>query len=422
MKRILIFSLVVNLTLLAMTAWRNPHQVTLPVREIRSEIQSTQSAFKQRQAPTGAQSKTLTPWSTIENRDIRAFIANLRAIGCPEATIRDIVTLRVCRAYRERALQLETELVLKQASNPYLDYSEWQILNDKKQDLRDEMKTEFESVLGEDWGTLASSLTGFPFGSDGLNKILPAEKRAQLREIDKQFRHDLDELQHKQMTGGLEKDEVATLQGLERQKRDALAAVLSPQEMEEYLYRNSLAADYVRRNLPEAKSEAEYHTMVKLALDMEMSPTLDSVQQRYMLNNGEADLEGQQRREEYARRLKELLGEDRIAEQQAEEKARADTEAKEREEQDKQRMQQQLVDVAADFGVSTESANLFFNRLKESEPVLKKIFDEMEKNFTGTPEEKQKQMEAAFKAELNGMAIETMGDKGPAVVEKLIKH
>ena len=322
MKRILIFSLVVNLSLLALTVWRKPHQMTLPVREVRSEIQSMRGAFEQRQARAGTQAKAFTPWSTMENRDIRIFIANLRAIGCPEATIRDIVTLRVCRAYRERVLQLETELVLKQASNPYLDYSEWQILNDKKQDLRDEMKTEFESVLGEDWGTLASSLTGFPFGSDGLNKILPAEKRAQLREIVKQFRHDLE---RKRMTEGLEKDEVATLQGLERQKRDALAAVLSPQEMEEYLYRNSSAADYVRRNLPEAKSEAEYHTMVKLALDMEMSPTLDSVQQRYMLNNGEADLEGQQRREEYARRLKGLLGEDRIAEQQAEEKARVDT-------------------------------------------------------------------------------------------------
>ncbi len=358
----------------------------------------------------------------MENRDIRIFIANLRAIGCPEATIRDIVTLRVCRAYRERVLQLETELVLKQASNPYLDYSEWQILNDKKQDLRDEMKTEFESVLGEDWGTLASSFTGFPFGSDGLNKILSAEKRAQLHEIDKQFRHDLDELQHKQMTEGLEKDDVATLRGLELQKRDALAAVLSPKEMEEYLYRNSSAADYVRRNLPEAKSEAEYRTMVKLALDMEMSPTLDSLQQRYMVNAEETDLESKQRREEYARRLKELLGEDRIAEQQAEEKARIDTEAKEREEQDKQRIQQQLVDVAAEVGVSTEGAKMFFNRLKESESVLKKKFDEMEKKLSGTPEEKQKQLEITVRAELNSMAIETMGDKGPAVVEKLFKH
>ena len=35
MKRILIFSLVVNLSLLALTVWRKPHQMTLPVREVR---------------------------------------------------------------------------------------------------------------------------------------------------------------------------------------------------------------------------------------------------------------------------------------------------------------------------------------------------------------------------------------------------
>ena len=319
-------------------------------------------------------------------------------------------------------LEAEADLA-RRADTQSLPPAEWKKLREINRDLREEMVAEIESALGADWVELSSSLTGFPEMADGLNQILSSEKRAQLREIDKQFRRELDELQEKQMIWGLEPEEVATLRNLERQKRAALAAVLSPQELEEYLYRNSPAADYVRRNLPEAKSESEYRTMVKLALDMEMSPTLDSPRQNYGMDSDsdEAKLESKQRREDYAQRLKDLLGQDRIAEQQAGEKVRADAETKAREEQDKQRMQQELTTMAAEVGVNEESANRFAERLLASMPVLKKKFDEMEKGLSGTPEEKAAQMQAAVKAELHGMAVEIMGDKGPAVVERMLQ-
>jgi hypothetical protein len=423
MKRILIFSLIVNFLLLALAAWHKSHEVVLPAREIRRETQSDEGAQRRRRTQGIARTKTATPWSKIESQDVRQFVANLRAVGCPEATIRDIVTLRICRSYRERLLDFEIDSVRRLSDTQNLDPAEWKKLREQNQDLRDEMHSELESALGEDWATLSSGLTGFPTEGDGVTKTLSADKRAQLRKINQQFRHEMEELQQKQMLGTLEPEEAATLRTLEHQKRDALAAVLSPSELETYLYRNSSAADYVRRNLPEAKSEAEYLTMVKLALEMDMSQTLDSPQARYGLNTGtdESDLENKKRNEEYAQRLKELLGEDRIAEQQAAEKLRADAEAKAREEQNRQRMQQELTAMAAEVGVNAESASRFFDRLKESQPILEKKFAELERSLTGTPEEKQKQMEAAVKAELNALAIETMGDQGPAVVEKVFK-
>ena len=421
MKRILIFSLTVNVALLVMTSWRKPHQVTVPVREIRGEPQTAQSEFRRRHDRAPVQAAAISPWSKIETQDTRQFIANLRAAGCPEATIREIVTLRVCRAHRARVLEIETELALKQAANPYLDNSEWQKANELRQGIRDEMMMELESLLGMDWRTLSSSLTGWPDSSDGIGKILSAEKRAAARDVEKQFRKDLETLTMKRMMEGLDKDDVATVRSLERQKRAALAAVLSPQELEEYLYRDSDAANYVRQNLPEAKTEAEYRAMVKLALEMEMSQRLDSNQQTYGMNTDEADAERKERGKEYAARLKALLGADRIAEQQAEEKARKEAEDSARKEQDKERFRQEMTTMATEVGVSIESATQFFNRIEEMKPALEKKFKEMEKNLAGTPEEKRKQMEAAIKAELNSMAIETMGDKGPAVIEKMMK-
>ena len=42
-------------------------------------------------------------WRTVESTDYRAYIANLRAIGCPEETIRDIIRADVNKLFESRA-------------------------------------------------------------------------------------------------------------------------------------------------------------------------------------------------------------------------------------------------------------------------------------------------------------------------------
>lgn len=420
MKRILIFSLVVNLALLGLVTWRKPAQVAMPAREVRGEISSAQNPAHLRQARAVAPTQSVATWNKIESRDVRQFIANLRAIGCPEATIRDIVTFRICRSYRTRLLEAQAELYGRLTDSQSLAQADWQKLREINQDLRDEMHDELEFVLGEDWATLSAEMTGFPRAKDGVGKTLSAEQRQQLREIKKQFRSKLQELEYKQMGSGLDKEEIVTFRNLEREQRAALAAVLSPAQLEEYLYGNSSAATYVRRNLPAAKSESEYRTMVKLALEMEMSHTLDSsLEYLGMEAAEEIKQEIQQRKKAYAERLKESLGDDRVAEQEEEARARVAAEAEANAKQAKAQMQQELTDKGAEVGVSAENAGRFYERLKESESVMRKRFEELEKSLSGTPEEKQEQLKAAIKVELNRMAVETMGDKGPDVVEKL---
>lgn len=419
MKRILILSLVVNFALIGLVAWRRPEQAAMPAREVRSKS-SAQGEVRSRPVRPVGPTTSATTWSKIESRDIQQFIANLRASGCPEATIRDIVTFRICRSYRARLLEAQAEMYGQLTDSQSLSQADWEKIRELNQDLRDGMHDELESALGEDWATLAGEMTGFPLTKDGFNKTLTAEQHHQLREIKKQFRSKLQELEYKQMVGGLEKDEIATFRNLEREQRAALAAVLSPAQLEEYLYRNSSAADYVRRTLPAAKSESEYRTMVKLALEMEMSPTLDSPLEPFGIVVEDEIKQGiQQRKKDYADRLKESLGDDRIAEQEQETQARKEAEAEASAKESKARMQQELTDTAVAAGVSAENAGRFYDRLKESESVMRKKFEELEKSLSGTPEEKQEQMKTAVKAELNRMAVETMGDKGPDVVDKL---
>ena len=421
MKRVLIFSLCINVILLTLAALRpsNAPEMTSPeVRGSKTETVRTTTALSASRDTSRA--KRVKPWDQIESSDVRNFMANLRAAGCPEQTIKNLAALRICRAYRQRVLENAIEFARKQSANPNLDQSEWQKNNEETQNIRDEMHSELESVLGESWASLASSLAGFPGGSDNLSKIIPAQKLAQARQVDKQFRHDLEELDRKGMINGLEAEDMANYRQLQRQKRDALAAVLSPQELEEYLYRNSAAADYVRRNLPEAKNENDYRMMVKLALDMEMSEQ-SSVSRRYGLNGEDEAVrkEREDRTTEFNRRLKEMLGEDSIAEQQAREKANAEAENQVQEQRGMEQMQSQVVDAAKEIGIAQESAKRFFARFEETKDAMQKKFEEMEKGLTGTEEEKQKQMKEAIKAELNKMALETMGEKGPKLVDKI---
>jgi hypothetical protein len=81
-----------------------------------------------------------------------------------------------------------------------------------------------------------------------------------------------------------------------------------------------------------------------------------------------------------------------------------------------------LAQVGASLGIAAEDTGRFFDRIKQQQQILGQKFEEMQKSLTGSPEEKQKQMRAAIQEELNKVAIETLGDKGPAMVQKMIER
>jgi len=102
-----------------------------------------------------------------------------------------------------------------------------------------------------------------------------------------------------------------------------------------------------------------------------------------------------------------------------EEKFYLEAEATVREREETERERARITALGASLGISTEDAGRFFDRLRQQEKILGPKFAEMEKSLTGSPEEKQRQKRAAIEAELNKLAIETLGDKGPPLVQKL---
>jgi hypothetical protein len=57
-------------------------------------------------------------WSRLESADYRVYIANLRSIGCPEQTIRDIITADVHNLFQARKRELEQQAARTKGISP----------------------------------------------------------------------------------------------------------------------------------------------------------------------------------------------------------------------------------------------------------------------------------------------------------------
>src|SRR5437588_7421960 len=96
-------------------------------------------------------------WREVESADYPTYIANLRDIGCPEQTIRDIIIADINALYtRRRALEIVTPD--QQWWRPEPDSNVVQVANEKLRLLEDERRAMLTRLLGTNWesGDLAN--------------------------------------------------------------------------------------------------------------------------------------------------------------------------------------------------------------------------------------------------------------------------
>ena len=130
--RLVLVSLAANVLLLAVVCWQarrigqredlHPSQTatkavatgsaTSPSPPARHPALNVQSA-----AISSASTRPALDWREVESTDYRTYIKNLRAIGCPEQTVRDIVTADVVAAFAARRAE---------AMASYRDFKFWE--------------------------------------------------------------------------------------------------------------------------------------------------------------------------------------------------------------------------------------------------------------------------------------------------------
>jgi len=293
-RPLLLLSLIANLVLAAAWYFTSRQHATLYRRAIQS-------------APLGpTQIKTnvvlrrqFFSWQEVESSDYRAYVANLRDIGCPEQTIRDIIIADVNALYaRKRATDPDIVTPEHQWWRTAPDTNALTVAAARIRELDEERRGLLTGLLGSDWET--GDQISLPRPSrPGLNLdgpilgTLPTNIKQELQEISARAQDRLQAYTEAQRQAG-KLPESSELARLQQQTRVELASVLTPPQVEEYLLRYSQNAGDLRAELGQLKhfnaSQDEFRAMFQVtdSIDLQLQLIADStdtssVQQRAAL-------------------------------------------------------------------------------------------------------------------------------------------
>jgi hypothetical protein len=294
-KTFLLGSLVLNAALAAALIWPRHKEAISPGPPIvQSELGSEPLPTEKRTPPAVSASKPFH-WTDLESSDFRQYMTNLRRIGCPEETIRDLVVAEVNKLYAPKFAMLTRQ-------GQHYDY--WKPASKKPREdlarqleaLRSEKRTLLKTLLGiesdphEQWANISVD----QLIEQGRFAFLSDEKQKQVREI--LARYDLNQDSDPRL--------------VREQRRQELAQVLSPEELYAFDLRDSNAADSIRNRFGDADlSEAEYKKLFDLrkAYEEAVGAVADNSDPEKMRKRSEA-------RKALDEAYKEAVGEERMTE------------------------------------------------------------------------------------------------------------
>jgi hypothetical protein len=313
MKLIVIGSLALNFVLLSALAYFSVRKPSAP------QVQETPAQVEPATRPVSRPERAQRPvvaevgdhgqfvWSHVESADFKQYIANLRGIGCPEETIRDLIVAEVNKLFAPRfaALAAETQKV---------DY--WRNRSKSKDPfgaqlraLEAEKKALLHELLGIDADPYAkwANADVNRLREEGRYSFLPAEKEAQVRAIMEKYSAQLDGTKSSREGIMVNDGSSSSSKRLREQRQQELAQVLSPEELKELSLRDSNTADSVRSRFGNVDlAEAEYRTLYDLrkAYEDAQGVVPDASNPEKMRQRSEA-------RQQLEEAYKTALGEDR---------------------------------------------------------------------------------------------------------------
>lgn len=211
-------------------------------------------------------------WSQVESPSYVEYVANLRAIGCPEQTIRDIIVADVTQLYAPRYAALA-------AKTPALS---WWVRHDLQRRASQELRTQIQALNLEKrrlierlLGPAATSdLSLFDEDAESIRgaliwSYLPPSQQVAVKQI-------LDRYDAGKRWGEIQWKSLPTAeresreQELLRARQAELERVLSPAELAEFQLRESPTAYTVRELMGKADlTEAEFRTIYALRSEFE---------------------------------------------------------------------------------------------------------------------------------------------------------
>ena len=269
-KGLLIFSLAANLALLGAVGYlvKKPGAVTPPLAQ--NELPPTPLrkiaavSVKTVSTSTTNGSPPKIHWEVVESDDYRKYIENLRSIGCPEETIRDIITADVNKLFEARRRQMRAASTNKfefwKAGSMFSGLTDEEKIR-QKQELAKEKRELLKTLLGvepEEKAGMASVLNPF---QDMLD-FLPEAKQAKIVDLMQSY-------QAKAMKsfkdGAPDATDMKEMQKVQKEMDAELAKILTPLELEDYQLRLSQTSMMMRMQLAGFEpNEQEFRDIFKL--------------------------------------------------------------------------------------------------------------------------------------------------------------
>ncbi|MBA4147625.1 MAG: hypothetical protein H0X66_05880 [Verrucomicrobia bacterium] len=266
-KPLLVLSVIANLALLGAVGYFAKNR---PAPGVEIAIQET----TQPNSPTTVQTpgkrvitvtnntETQFDWRAVESVDYKEYIANLRSVGCPEETIRDIIVADVNKMFESRRKALGGgKSEFWKTGNMFAAMVDEEAVK-KKQELTKEKKALIKELLGievdepVDIAAMSNPLTT-------MLDFLPEDKQAKISEMMQSF-------QAKAMKsfgsgGAPDAEDFKAMQKVQKEFDVELAKVLSPQEYEDYQLRLSQTSMMMRMQLGSFDpNEQEFRDIFKI--------------------------------------------------------------------------------------------------------------------------------------------------------------
>lgn len=321
-------------------------------------------------------------WRHVESEDYKKYIANLRSIGCPEETLRDIITADVNKLFesRRKALQKPKEpFKFWKGGNPFAGLAFDEESVKQQQELAREKRALLKELLGIELEEKPNLMAAFnPFES--MLDFLPSEKQNKVMETLQTYQAKI----MKSMDGGA--DGMKNMRKVQKELDAELGKIMSPQEKEDYDLRLSETAMMMRMQMGSFdSSEQEFRDLFKLRkqFDDEHGPFNSATEKvdrdKYVAAQKELD-----------EQIKQTLGEERHKEYKL---AQSPT-------------YQGLVKFAEREGMPREVAGKVYEMKKAAETQIKTL-----NANTALSDEQRQSARQAIQSETERAVGETMGAK-----------
>ena len=319
MQRVLVISIVVNVFCLAALLWslskiQALESRSIPENDTPPHIKGTEKD-RVKVAEKFVNEAEPFHWSQIEAEDYQTYIENLRSIGCPEETIRDLVKQDLDQHYD----QLKANVLNKDPSrNDYWKTGHPSSLSQPNKNARSEL-----AQLDRDKSEVLKDL----FGAEGLAGInrsspyaraqsklktgyamdfIPDETLAELNSMEQDFGS---KLLRKMASGASDEQDRNDIKMLREARENQIASLLTPEQKFEYDLRKSPTAANLRLQLDGFNpSEEEFRNLFQIQKEFEDD---HGVVQGATISQAEVQ-ERRSAEQNLKSDIKSLLGEDRF--------------------------------------------------------------------------------------------------------------